>query len=258
MVSKPDGNWPQITVIGICGIPEVQENDDLTAIILKAISNQGVLLERGDIVVVTQKIISKAEGRTVDLIDIEPSPFALTIGRNTGSDPRHIEIVLRESRRIVRMDRGIIIAETFHGFICANAGVDASNVPGESCVTLLPHDSDKSADEIREKLEKHTGFPVSVIVSDTFGRPWREGTTNVAIGVSGISPLKDYRGTEDEHGYELKVSVAAWADEIAGCADLVLGKTDGIPVALVRGIDYTPCMASISLLLRPPEIDMFR
>lgn len=258
MVSKPDGNWPQITVIGICGIPEVQENDDLTAIILKAISNQGVLLERGDIVVVTQKIISKAEGRTVDLIDIEPSPFALTIGRNTGSDPRHIEIVLRESRRIVRMDRGIIIAETFHGFICANAGVDASNVPGESCVTLLPHDSDKSADEIREKLEKHTGFPVSVIVSDTFGRPWREGTTNVAIGVSGISPLKDYRGTEDEHGYELKVSVAAWADEIAGCADLVLGKTDGIPVALVRGIDYTPCMASISLLLRPPEKDMFR
>ena len=258
MVSKPDGNWPQITVIGICGIPEVQENDDLTAIILKAISNQGVLLERGDIVVVTQKIISKAEGRTVDLIDIEPSPFALTIGRNTGSDPRHIEIVIRESRRIVRMDRGIIIAETFHGFICANAGVDASNVPGESCVTLLPHDSDKSADEIREKLEKHTGFPVSVIVSDTFGRPWREGTTNVAIGVSGISPLKDYRGTEDEHGYELKVSVAAWADEIAGCADLVLGKTDGIPVALVRGIDYTPCMASISLLLRPPEKDMFR
>ena len=258
MVSKPDGNWPQITVIGICGIPEVQENEDLTAIILKAISNQGVLLERGDIVVVTQKIISKAEGRTVDLIDIEPSPFALTIGRNPGSDPRHIEIVLRESRRIVRMDRGIIIAETFHGFICANAGVDASNVPGESCVTLLPHDSDKSADEIREKLEKHTGFPVSVIVSDTFGRPWREGTTNVAIGVSGISPLKDYRGTEDEHGYELKVSVAAWADEIAGCADLVLGKTDGIPVALVRGIDYTPCMASISLLLRPPEKDMFR
>lgn len=258
MVSKPDGSWPQITVIGICGIPEVRENDDLTAIILKAISDQGVLLERGDIVVVTQKIISKAEGRTVDLIDIEPSPFALTIGRNTGSDPRHIEIVLRESRRIVRMDRGIIIAETFHGFICANAGVDASNVPGESCVTLLPHDSDRSADEIRKKLEMHTGFPVSVIVSDTFGRPWREGTTNVAIGVSGISPLKDYRGTEDGHGYELKVSVAAWADEIAGCADLVLGKTDGIPVALVRGLDYPPCADSISVLLRPPEKDMFR
>ena len=258
MVDKPSVVWPQITVIGIRGIPEVEKNDDIAAFILKATTDQGVVLGGGDIIVVTQKIISKAEGRTIDLKDIEPSPFALTIGRNSGSDPRKIEVVLRESKRIVRMDRGIIIAETSHGFICANAGVDASNVPGESCVTLLPNDSDKSADAIRRKLEAHTGFPLSVIVSDTFGRPWREGTTNVAIGVSGISPLKDYRGVEDEHGYELKVSVAAWADEIAGCADLVLGKTDGIPVALICGLEYPRGPDSITALLRPSENDMFR
>jgi coenzyme F420-0:L-glutamate ligase/coenzyme F420-1:gamma-L-glutamate ligase len=244
-----------IELIPVEGFPEVSPGDDLEALVAGAV---GDTLHSGDVLVVTHKIMSKAEGRLVDLGGVEPSALAKEYAARWGKDPRQIEVVFRESRRVVRMDRGVVISETHHGFVCANAGVDASNVPGEDTVCLLPVDPDRSAARLREALRRLLGVEVAVVVSDSFGRAWRFGITNIAIGVSGMDPLADYRGQNDPHGYPMEASVLAVADELAAAAELVMGKTDGVPIAIVRGYAYGKDAGNGQELLMPPERDMFR
>ena len=211
-------------------------------------------------VVVTQKIVSKAEGRLVNLEDVSPSPFAVQLSAESGRDPRLVELVLRESRSIVRVDpaRGILITETKHGFVCANAGIDSSNVLGDDIVSLLPEDPDRSAREIRAGIAAAAGADVAVIVSDTFGRPWREGHVDFAIGIDGMDPFLDYRGTEDAHGQVLHVTTIALADELSAAAEVVMGKALGIPAAIVRGVRYRPGDGGSATLLRDRSTDLFR
>ncbi|MBA3702763.1 MAG: coenzyme F420-0:L-glutamate ligase [Actinomycetota bacterium] len=244
-----------IEVLGLENFPEVRPGDDLNCMISGAVARD---LRPHDVLVVTHKIVSKAEGRLVDLRTVEPSTLAKGYAARYGKDPRQIEVVLRESRRIVRMDRGIIISETHHGFVCANAGVDASNVPGDDTVCLLPLDPDASAARLGDALAEDPGVEVAVVVSDSFGRAWRHGITDVAIGVAGMDPVADYRGLRDPHGYPMEASVLAVADELAAAAELVMGKTDGIPLAIVRGYSYSPTSGNARELLMPPERDMFR
>ena len=244
-----------IELIPIEGFPEVRPGDDLAGMVAGAVQGS---LRSGDVLVVTHKIMSKAEGRLVDLGTVEPSALAKEYAARWGKDPRQIEVVFRESRRVVRMDRGVVISETRHGFVCANAGVDASNVPGEDTVCLLPVDPDRSAERLREALRSKLGVEVAVVVSDSFGRAWRFGITDVAIGVSGMDPLADYRGQNDPHGYPMEASVLAVADELAAAAELVMGKTDGVPIAIVRGYAYGRDAGTGQDLLMPPERDMFR
>ncbi len=244
-----------LNILPVEGIPEIRPGDDLPELIGRV---AGKDLRPGDILVVTHKIVSKAEARLVDLRAIEPSALAKGFASRYEKDPRQIEMILRESRRIVRMDRGLIIAETHHGFVCANAGVDVSNVPGKDMICLLPVDPDASAARLREALATRSGCDLAVIVSDSFGRPWREGITNIAIGVSGINPLADYRGQRDPHGRPLEASVLAVADELAAAAELVMGKTAGIPVAIVRGYPYEGGSGTGKDLIMPPERDLFR
>lgn len=248
----------QISVIGINHIPEVNPGDDLPALILAGCEASDVTLQEGDVLVVTQKVVSKAEGMLLDLDDVEPSPFALEFAQKWDKDPRHTEVVLRESARVVRMDRGIIISETRHGLVCANAGVDASNVPGSNIVCLLPVDPDASALCIREAVRQQTGLDAPVIISDSFGRPWRNGITNIAIGISGIQPLIDYRGRHDANGYLLNVTVIAVADELAAAAELVMGKLDACPVAVVRRYPFTKAEVGARELVMEPGRDLFR
>ena len=250
--------YPEFRVIGVTGIPEVQEGDDLAGLILTASEAQGTAIEDRDIIVVTQKVVSKTEGALVDLKTVAPSHLAKTMAADWGKDPRHVEVVLQESRRIVRMDHGVLITETKHGFICANAGVDASNVPGEDILCLLPKDPDASAKGIREAIRNRTGHMVAVIISDTFGRPWRDGTTDIAIGTAGMDPLKDYRGEADQFGRTLRASVAAIADEVTGAAELVTRKNQAIPVTLVRGFQYEESVGGSETLMRDASLDMFR
>jgi coenzyme F420-0:L-glutamate ligase/coenzyme F420-1:gamma-L-glutamate ligase len=243
-----------VSIIPIAGLPEVRPGDDLGRQIYEA----APALEEGDIVVVTQRVVSKAEGRLVDLASVDPSPLALNFAERWEKDPRLVELVLRESKRIVRMERGIIISETEHGLVCANAGIDASNVEGESVVCLLPEDPDASAARLRDRLRELAGANVAVIITDTFGRPWRVGQTNVAIGVAGMSPLVDYVGTRDTQGRELRVTLIASADEIAGAAELVMGKVENVPAAIVRGYRYQAREGSGAELIREAEKDLFR
>ena len=249
-----------VTIFGITGIPEVQPGDRLGPLIASAAGEQGSPLVQGDILVVTQKIVSKAEGRLVDLSTITPSDFATQFARHTGRDPRLVELVLRESKSIVRMDpdRGVIISETHHGFVCANAGIDQSNVPGEDVVCLLPEDSDASARRISDEIREASGLSLPVIVSDTFGRAWREGHVNFAIGVSGMDPMTDYRGTHDAQGREMHVTTIAVADELAAAAELVQFKAIGVPVSVVRDYPYTPADPGYASLIRERDRDMFR
>ena len=242
-------------MLGVEDFPEVRPDDDLNLMISSAVAGD---LRAGDVLVVTHKIVSKAEGRLVDLQTVEPSALAKAYAVRHGKDPRQIEVVLRESRRIVRMDRGIVISETHHGFVCANAGVDASNVPGDDTVCLLPVDPDASATNLRDALAKDPGLEVAVVISDSFGRAWRHGITDIAIGVAGMGPIADYRGIPDPHGYPMEASVLAVADELAAAAELVMGKTDGIPLAIIRGYSYSPASGTGKDLLMPPERDMFR
>jgi coenzyme F420-0:L-glutamate ligase/coenzyme F420-1:gamma-L-glutamate ligase len=247
----------QVQIIGVAGMPEVRPGDDLAALILEAAQGQGVEVEDGDVLVVTQKIVSKAEGRLVDLRQVEPSRHAQEMAARMGRDPRLLEVILGESRRIVRQERGVVICETRQGFVCANAGVDSSNVGG--MVSLLPENPDQSAERIRTAIqEQKAGISIAVIISDTFGRPWREGHTNVAIGLAGMSPIKDYVGQRDPHGYVLRVSTMAVADELAAAAELVMEKLSRVPVAIVRGFDYQRAEGSAHELIRPEERDLFR
>jgi coenzyme F420-0:L-glutamate ligase/coenzyme F420-1:gamma-L-glutamate ligase len=248
---------PRIEVIGLEGLPEISPGDDLARGILSALEQQSLTLHSDDLLVVSQKIVSKAEGQLVRLSDIAPSQAALSLARELGRDPCLVEVILRESRRIVRMDRGILIVETRHGFVCANAGVDQSNVEAGS-VSLLPEDPDRSARTLRAGLLSLTGVEVGVIISDTFGRPWREGLTNVAVGVAGCAPLKSYLGEKDPAGHILHATLLATADELAGSAELVMGKLDRIPVALIRGYRCPSSAGSSRDLLRSSEHDLFR
>ncbi len=250
---------PEIRAIGIEGLPEVQAGDDLATQIMDACAGQGTPIEDGDVLVVTQKIVSKAEGRVMTIDDVEASPLAVAITEGHRRDPRHTEMILRESRRIVRMDRGVIISETYHGYICANAGIDASNIPGANAICLLPVDPDASAQGIREAVRARLGVDVAVLVSDTFGRPWRNGATNVSIGVAGFNPVVSYIGEFDPHGNELHTTTIAVADELAATAELVTGKLLGVPVAIIRGYPYERMdEASSSAIVRDGDKDLFR
>jgi coenzyme F420-0:L-glutamate ligase / coenzyme F420-1:gamma-L-glutamate ligase len=248
---------PRYSVIGVEGLPEVRPGDDVARLIVDAARAQGTPIETGDIVVVGQKIVSNAEGRIVRLTEVTPSAIAESMGAGVGRDPRLLEVILRESRRVVRMDRWVVITETHHGWICANAGVDQSNVD-QDCVVLLPEDSDRSARALREDIRRLGGVEVGVIITDTFGRPWREGLTNVAIGTSAVAPLKSYLGELDPAGRPLTATILAVADEIAGAAELVMGKLDRIPVAIVRGLGVEPGEEGSKTLIRDPARDLFR
>ena len=237
----------------ITGIPEVEAGDDLATLIKAA----GAEILEGDIVVVAQKAVSKAEGRLVDMTTIRPSPEALELAGRVDADPRQVQVVLDESVRLVRTDR-VIISETRHGFVCANAGVDHSNVPGGEVLCLLPLDCDASAGNLRDRLLEVFGVEVAVIVSDTFGRAWRTGISNVALGVAGMPAMIDYRGQEDDFGREMTATVVAIADEVAAAAELAMGKVDRVPVVVVRGYRPQGDPGSGRELVRPPELDLFR
>ena len=248
---------PRYEIVGIEGLPEVRAGDDVGRLIVDAAAGQRTPLDNGDIVVVGQKIVSKAEGRVVRLADVEPSPVATAMAAGLAKDPRLLEVILRESRRVVRMDKTVIITETHHGWICANAGVDQSNIDSD-CVVLLPEDSDRSARAVRDRVRQLAGVDVAVIVTDTFGRPWREGLTNVAIGVSGLASLRSYLGETDPAGRPLTATILAIADELAGAAELVMGKLDRIPVAFIRGLRLEPDEEGSKPLIRDPARDLFR
>lgn len=247
---------PDVRVIGVTGVPLVQADDDLPALILDAAAAQGTPVEDGDVIVVTQRVVSKAEGRVVPLDTFEPSPYALAWSQRWDKDPRVTEAVLRESQRVVRQVRGVLITQTHHGFICANAGVDASNVGGQDLISLLPVDPDASCRAIRDATRAR-GIEVAVVMTDTFGRPWRDGHTNIAIGVAGLLPMRSYVGMPDMDGRELRVTTICVADELAGAGELVMGKLDGVPAAIVRGFPYEPGEGSARELVRPLELDLF-
>ena len=240
----------ELRVLPVPGMPEVREGDDLAALIAERAP-----LEDGDVVVVAQKAVSKVEGRVVRLDELDPSERARALAG--GKDARHVEAILRESVRVVRAREGFLIAETRHGFVCASAGVDASNTPEGGTLVLLPVDPDASAARLRERLRELTGRDVAVLVTDSFGRPWRQGTTDVAIGAAGLTVLLDLRGRRDPTGYELHATTIAVADEIAGAAELVMGKTERIPAAVVRGLSLAGEGRARDLVM-PAERDLFR
>ena len=252
----------RIEAIPIDGLGEIAPGDDLPSLIAEALAAASAVLpvRDDDVLVVTQKIVSKAEGAIVDLTTVEPRPEAVTFAARFDRDPRQVEVVLREARRIVRMANGVIITETPHGFVCANGGIDASNVGPRSgdVVTLLPRDPDASADAIRAAIRWRLGLDLPIIVSDSFGRPWRYGIVDVAIGVSGLHPLDDLRGAPDADGRVMHSTVRAVADEIASAAELALGKTAGRPLALVRGTQFRRGDGRITDTLIPAEMGLFR
>jgi coenzyme F420-0:L-glutamate ligase/coenzyme F420-1:gamma-L-glutamate ligase len=247
-----------LSLIPVEGMPEVRSGDDLGALILSALARGGARLADGDVLAVAQKVVSKAEGRVVPLSGVRPRDEALALAAAHGKDPRVMELVLQESRRIVRAERGVIIAETRHGFVCANAGVDRSNAGAPDAVVLLPIDPDASAARLREDLAGRGGAHVAVVVTDTFGRAWREGQTNVAIGMSGLEPFLKYAGRFDPDGYELRVTEIALGDEIAAAAELVMGKLSRRPAAIVRGLRYVVADDGARSYVRAPDRDLFR
>lgn len=248
----------QLIVTPINGLPEILPGNDLATLIRDAARTQREEIRDGDIVVIAQKIVSKSEGRIVHLADVVPSKRAREMAAEAGKDARQIEVVLGECAKIVRWERGILICETHHGFVCANAGVDRSNAGAPDTVVLLPVDPDASATRLRDAFRAATGATVSVVVTDTFGRAWREGHTNVAIGIAGLPALKRYVGQRDPEGYELRVTEIAVADEIAGAAELVMGKLDRCPVALVRGFTLDEPAETAQEYVRPADRDLFR
>jgi len=247
-----------IAIIPIPGIPQIQPGDDLPSLLLDAIDQAKVGLKNGDIVVMCQKIVSKAEGAIVDLKTVEPSPFARQIAAMWEKDPRVVEVVLRESSRIVCMKNGVVITETRQGWVCANSGVDESNSLGEDIAIVLPKDPDASARNIRVAIQERRGVTIGVIITDTFGRPWRDGLVEFALGVSGFEPLLDLRGTHDLQGRELHHTVVAVADELAAAAGLVMEKGAAMPAVLIRGYRFIPAEGDGKKLIRPADADLFR
>ncbi|MGA9355895.1 MAG: coenzyme F420-0:L-glutamate ligase [Terriglobales bacterium] len=248
----------EIHILPIAVDGEIRPHEALTQRLLTAARSAGVRFKNGDILVVKHKVISKAEGALVDLDQIHPSSAARRWAKAHALDARVIELALRESRRVVRQELGVLITETSHGFICANSGVDVSNVNGGSHAVLLPKNPDQSATRLRREIRKQLGLDLAVIISDSFGRPWREGLTEVAIGVAGMRPLIDYRGGRDAHGYSLHATVEAVADELACAAGLVCGKLANTPACIIRGYSYRRGNGSAKALIRPPERDLFR
>jgi coenzyme F420-0:L-glutamate ligase / coenzyme F420-1:gamma-L-glutamate ligase len=247
-----------LSIIPVHGLPEVRPKDDLVGLLQKALASIGEGLRDGDVLVFAQKVVSKSEGRLVRLSDVVPSERALAMARESGKDPRQLEVVLGETKKIIRWERGVLISETHHGFVCANAGVDRSNAGAPDTVVLLPVDPDASASRIRELIADRAGPTVAVVITDTFGRAWREGHTNVAIGIAGLPALKRYVGQRDPEGYELRVTEIAVADEIAAAAELVMGKLDRCPVAIVRGLTFEDSDETAREYVRPAARDMFR
>jgi coenzyme F420-0:L-glutamate ligase/coenzyme F420-1:gamma-L-glutamate ligase len=247
----------RIQLISLPGLPEIRKGDDLARMIFQAAISAGIAFEKNDVVVVAQKIVSKAEGCVVQLSSVKPSPNARKLAAALKKDPRFIELILRQTRRIVRSEH-VLIVETHHGFVCANGGVDRSNVPGCDSVAVLPKDPDKSARNLAAALKKLSGKTVAVILSDTFGRPWRLGLTNVAIGAAGIPVLRDLRGQRDRNRKRLHATILAVADEIATAAGLLMGKSDGTPVVIVRNYSYRPRNDRAARIVRPPDEDLFR
>ena len=253
----------EIRVIPVPFADEVRPGDDLAEKLRMALRHQKLSLQAGDILVIKHKIVSKAEGRIVQLNGVKPSRAAKAWAQKCGTDARLVELVLHESRRIVRKkmlrkNKGVLITETRHGLICANSGVDASNVDGGDRAVLLPKNSDRSADRLRSQIKKMLGLTITVIISDSFGRPWREGLTEVAIGIAGMNPLLDYRGKRDPHGYRLRTSYEAVADELACAAGLVCGKLNRTPVCIVRGFRYQRGRGTARDLIRAKRNDLFR
>ena len=244
----------EVRLLPLEGVPEVRPGDDLGALLTAAAERTGGL-EDGDVVVVAQKVVSKAENQVVRLDAVQPSQQACALAGD--DDPRRLEVILQESVRVVRSRPPLVIAETRHGFVCASAGVDSSNAPESGTLVLLPVDPDASAERLRARFRELTGRAVGVLVTDSFGRPWRQGTTDVAIGAAGVRPLLDLRGERDPMGYELHATTIAVADEIAGAAELVMGKTSRMPAAIVRGLDVAG-QGSAKELVMPPDRDLFR
>ncbi len=248
----------EIRVIPVPVAGEIQPGDDLVEKLADALRHQRLELQSGDILVVKHKIVSKAEGRIMPLRSVKPSPAARAWSRQSGADARVIELALSESQRIVRKTKGVLITQTRHGFVCANSGVDVSNVDGGESAVLLPENPDRSAANLRTKLKRRFRSDIAVIISDSFGRPWREGLTEVAIGVAGMKSLTDYRGRRDPHGYALHASYEAIADEVACAAGLVCGKLNRTPVCIVRGFAFQSGRGGARELIRPAKNDLFR
>jgi coenzyme F420-0:L-glutamate ligase/coenzyme F420-1:gamma-L-glutamate ligase len=251
-----------IEILPIHHIPEIRPHDDLPQILFATAKKSKLSFQQNDILVLAQKIVSKSENRLIDLATITPSQRALDLAAASGNDrtrkdPRFIEIILRESRRIVRK-HPVLIVETHHGFVCANAGVDQSNIPGKNIVSLLPENSDASAKKVAQALHKLTRKKIAVIISDTFGRPWRLGLTNVAIGTYGISPMEDLRGTRDIHKKTLHASIIATADELAAAAGLAMQKSSAVPAVIIRNYPHNSSTEPATKMIRPPELDLFR
>lgn len=245
-------------ILGLKGIPSIKQGDDLGKLIFDTCKNQKIKLLDHDVIVIAHKIVSKSEGRVIDFSNIQASPFAKRIAKKSKKEAPHVEAILSQTKNIVRMQGHHLITETRHGFICSNSGVDKSNLKDESTVCLLPKDPDQSARTIRNKIKSLSGTDVAIIVSDTFGRPWRIGQVNIAIGIAGMKPLIDYRGIKDMYGRELRLTVIAIADELASAAELVMKKSEGVPVAILRGVQYMAGKGSVKDLIRPKEIDLFR
>jgi coenzyme F420-0:L-glutamate ligase/coenzyme F420-1:gamma-L-glutamate ligase len=248
----------EIRIIPLPLSGEIRPGDSLSNEIMAALRRHKLSLQRGDILIVKHKIVSKAEGRLVDLNTVKPSAASRAWARRYKLDARVVELALFQSRRIVRRKRGVLITETPHGFICANTGVDVSNVDGGRHALLLPKDPDRSAAKLQRALKKHLRISIPVIITDSFGRPWREGLTEVAIGIAGMRALHDYRGRRDAHGYPLRASVEAVADELACAAGLICGKLTDVPACIVRGFAYRPGRGSAGELIRPAKRDLFR
>jgi coenzyme F420-0:L-glutamate ligase/coenzyme F420-1:gamma-L-glutamate ligase len=248
----------ELRIIPISLSDEIQSGDSIAEKLLSALKHHKLTLKKGDIVIVKHKIVSKAEGQLVQLDTIKPSLKSRAWARRYNLDARVTEVALAQSKRIVRRKRGVLIAETHHGFICANSGVDVSNVNGGQHALLLPENPDRSAQKLHRQLKKHLKLSIPVIITDTFGRPWREGLTEVAIGIAGMKPLHDFRGEHDPHGYPLRVSIEAVADELACAAGLVCGKLARTPACVIRGFEYRPGRGRASELIRPAAMDLFR
>ncbi|TMF14362.1 MAG: coenzyme F420-0:L-glutamate ligase [Chloroflexi bacterium] len=246
-----------ISIYPVAGLPEIVKGAPLPDLITDALTALRLSLEAGDVVVITQKVVSKAEGRVVSLDRVHPSARATQIGQRIGFDPRHVEVIISESVRVVREAPRVLITETRQGFICANSGVDRSNTGGKEMVVLLPEHPDESASRLRARFEVLSGVPVGVVISDSFGRPWREGQVNVAIGAAGVVAMRDYRGRHDADGYELQGTELAVVDELASAAELVMGKLERVPVALIRGTSLAGD-GNVRTLLRDPATDLFR
>jgi coenzyme F420-0:L-glutamate ligase/coenzyme F420-1:gamma-L-glutamate ligase len=251
-----------IQLIPIHHIPEIRPNDNLPRILVAAAKKSKITFQQNDILVLAQKIISKSENQLVDLTTITPSQRAIDIAAASDTDrsrkdPRLVELILSESARVVR-EHPVLIVETHHGFVCANAGIDQSNIPGETIVSLLPQNPDASAKKIAQALQKLTRKKIAVIISDTFGRPWRLGLTNVAIGCYGISPMEDLRGTRDQHGKPLHATIIATADELSAAASLAMPKSASTPAVLIRNYSFKPSTAPATSIIRPAEADLFR